>query len=116
MDIEDSSILSLTLSFNGLFWKFKNNDSVDVKSLISTLFNQFIMRPLQKFSAKYLSNLVKERDIFNLHHLMSYIIQFLQNKEYVNFIYINNDMTSLKKQLFDTILENIFRVFILAMS
>jgi len=110
VDIEDSSILSLTLSFNTLFWKFKNNNTVDVKSLISTLFNQFIMRPLQKFSSKYLSNLVKERDIFNLHHLMSYLIQFLQNKEYVTFIYINNDLTSLKKQLFDEILENIFRI------
>jgi len=111
VDIEDSSILSLTLSFNSLFWKFKNNNSTDVRSLISTIFNQLFMRPLQKFSSKFLSNLIKERDIFNLHHLISYLIQFLQNKEYVNFIYRNNDLSCLKKQLFDEILGNIFRVY-----
>jgi hypothetical protein len=68
------------------------------------------MKPLQKFTNKYSNNSIKEKDIINLHHLISHIISFLENKKNVAFVFLKNDLTSLRKKVYEQILQNIFKV------
>jgi hypothetical protein len=82
----------------------------NMKIIMSTMFNQVIMRPLTKFANKFMQGNVKEKDILNLHHVISHIIHFVENRENVTFIFTDNDLTSMRKQIFDELLLTIFNI------
>ena len=109
-DLEESSILSLNLSFKKLIWNVSKKPECNINNLLSLVFNQAVSKQLYKFSMKSNSNTISEKDIFDLRYLMNDLINFIENKENMRRIFLNNDLKIMRMELFDQILNLIFKV------
>ena len=109
-DLEESSILSLNLSFKNLVWNISKKRECNLNNLLSVVFNQAVSKQLYKFSMKSNSNTISDKDIFDLRYLINDLINFIENKENMRRVFLNNDLKIMRMQLFDQILNLIFKV------